>query len=398
MKVLTHKRKTLEECIKEIESWDISKDERDSIKKFLNEYLSGRVTSRIGNNPDGLVESLTNCLKVSVVNIKDCSKENNIRKFFDDIMKDKIKKMNRKTLAYNGEAYSLRHKIEIINTLKRFVKWRYPDKPELLVSLNIRIQQKQKDDDYLTLQEIDTLYKDCKSNKERYILAGLFSTGCRAEEFLNLRICDYDLPKGDEFIKATIRGETSKTKGRTISLYYPKVFEAVQDYISELKKNGSNPTDLVLEGYSYEALRYFIGYLGEKSLKKNIHVHLFRGSCATWLASKLNRQQLCVYFGWAFSSNMPDKYISRAGVNMKEVDDKVRTDNFQDIQVQLEKEKFEKREMKEQIEELKKQLGEVQPLIDSKAKQDALIKSYAKEVMDDILKKAELKYGPKHQK
>jgi len=34
----------------------------------------------------------------------------------------------------------------------------------------------------------------------------------------------------------------------------------------------------------------------------------------------LNRQQLCIRYGWAFSSGMPDVYIARAGVDTQELD------------------------------------------------------------------------------
>ena len=50
--------------------------------------------------------------------------------------------------------------------------------------------------------------------------------------------------------------------------------------------------------------------------------HLFRHSSATYYATKLNRQELCYRYGWRFSSNMPDVYISRAGMESKHLDEK----------------------------------------------------------------------------
>lgn len=57
-------------------------------------------------------------------------------------------------------------------------------------------------------------------------------------------------------------------------------------------------------------------------LNRSIHYHLFRHSSATYYASRLNRQQLCIRYGWAFSSRMPDVYIARIGVDMAELDKK----------------------------------------------------------------------------
>ena len=57
-------------------------------------------------------------------------------------------------------------------------------------------------------------------------------------------------------------------------------------------------------------------------LKRPVHYHLFRHSSTTYYATKLNRQELCYRYGWKFSSNMPDIYISRAGMETKQLDEK----------------------------------------------------------------------------
>ena len=38
--------------------------------------------------------------------------------------------------------------------------------------------------------------------------------------------------------------------------------------------------------------------------------------------TRLNRQELCYRYGWRFSSNMPDIYISRAGMASQALDEK----------------------------------------------------------------------------
>jgi len=57
-------------------------------------------------------------------------------------------------------------------------------------------------------------------------------------------------------------------------------------------------------------------------LKRHVHYHLFRHSSATYYASRLNRQELCIRYAWKFSSNMPDVYISRAGMDSRALDEK----------------------------------------------------------------------------
>jgi HAMP domain-containing protein len=73
---------------------------------------------------------------------------------------------------------------------------------------------------------------------------------------------------------------------------------------------------------NYDAMRMFLHRLGKAVLDKPVHPHLFRHSSATHYATKLNRQELCYRYGWKFSSNMPDIYISRAGIENKELDQK----------------------------------------------------------------------------
>jgi len=90
-------------------------------------------------------------------------------------------------------------------------------------------------------------------------------------------------------------------------------------------------------------------------LKKEIYPHLFRHSSATHYASKLNRQELCYRYGWAFSSDMPDVYISRAGMNNKELDEKFESTELGELKTKLSKTEFERKKMQEGIEAREKE-------------------------------------------
>ncbi len=58
------------------------------------------------------------------------------------------------------------------------------------------------------------------NNEERFVIAVLFDSGARAEEFHNIRREDIQLPSGsDNYVQITLKEEYSKTNGRTISLY-----------------------------------------------------------------------------------------------------------------------------------------------------------------------------------
>src|SRR5207247_912221 len=115
--------------------------------------------------------------------------------------------------------------------------------------------------------------------------------------------------------------EYSKTLGRTIALYWKDSLEAVKEYLAERVAEGIKPDEPVFRG-EYSATRKFLQRLGQRVLKRSVHYHLFRHSSATYYATKLNRQELCSRFGWRFASSMVDIYISRSGMETKQLDEK----------------------------------------------------------------------------
>ena len=130
------------------------------------------------------------------------------------------------------------------------------------------------------------------------------------------------MPEGKEnFVKITLKQEYSKTLGRTIALYWKYSLEAVREYLAERVAKGIKPSDPVFRG-DYTATRKFLQRFGKDVLQRPVHYHLFRHSSATYYATRLNRQELCYRYGWKFSSEMPDIYISRAGMESKNLDEK----------------------------------------------------------------------------
>ena len=50
--------------------------------------------------------------------------------------------------------------------------------------------------------------------------------------------------------------------------------------------------------------------------------HMLRHSSATYWTARMNRYQLCAKYGWAFSSDIPDRYIERKGIIFSEIAEK----------------------------------------------------------------------------
>jgi integrase len=208
--------------------------------------------------------------------------------------------------------------------LRIFLRWRLGQAKAKRLTAWLDVRVRPKTPDFLTEAQVERLYRSCRDQRQRFLLAVLFDTGARAEEFHNIRMEDVYLPEGKEnFARIALKTEYSKTHGRTVPLYWKHSLEAVQDYLRERVEAGAKANDPVFVG-GYDANKKFLHRFGEKVLRRSVHYHLFRHSSATYYATKLNRQELCYRYGWKFSSNMPDVYISRAGMETKVADEKFR--------------------------------------------------------------------------
>ena len=59
---------------------------------------------------------------------------------------------------------------------------------------------------------------------------------------------------------------------------------------------------------------------------------MLRQSSATYRAPEMSRYQLCAKYGWAFSSNMPDRYIERKGIIFDQIEEKGDVDQTAKLQ------------------------------------------------------------------
>jgi len=238
--------------------------------------------------------------------------------------------------------------------LKSYLRWRIGSARALKLTDWLDTRDRFKTPDFLKEREIEKLYKGCHSAEERFLVAVLFDSGARASEFHNIRFEDVELPEGrTNFVKLTLKEEYSKTKGRTISLFWRQTLEAVQDYLRERDADGIRSTEPFFR-LRYAGARMFLHRLGKRILGRSIHYHLFRHRSATYYADKLNRQQLCIRYGWAFSSRMPDVYIARAGVDTQELDVKFASTEIEKFKTTLTRVEQEARIKDERIKHLER--------------------------------------------
>ncbi len=326
-----------------VPSWKLPDSVKKDIIKFIEKARIGQVNEgkRLS---DRTLSKYLSLLKHSLEIIK---------KSTSKIIKKDIERFDKKITQEN-----LSSVVDYRRALKVFLNWKLGETKTRKLAGWLDTRDKKKTPDYLTEQEIIKLFKNCKTTSGRYLIAVLFDTGARAEEFLNIRYEDIQLPdKNNNFVKITLKEEYSKTLGRNISLYWKHSLEAVRDYLKEREEEGIKSNEQVYKN-TYDSIRFLLFRLGKKVLKKSLYLHLFRHSSATYYAPKLNRQELCYRYGWRFNSDMPDVYISRAGMESKQLDEKFSATELEDLKKEFEKERFERdketEELKRDVEKLKK--------------------------------------------
>ena len=329
-----------------IKLWKVSQADKKRVLSFINDVEIGLVT---GNpiKPNSLSDYIST-LKVALEFLKKDShklKEEDVKEFLGAMLKDKLVwecKMRDETgnLISKFTPYSNAKKIKMKNLLTSFFNYTLKDNAHKLTKvLSIKMKIKLSTPNCLTEEEVEKLFKAAKTKKQRYIISGLYSSGARIEEFVNIRYEDYRMSdKDNPYIRLTLKEEYSKTKGRTISLYWKHATKAIQEFLEQRIDEGIQSNEQVLKA-SYGGMRKFLNRIGKQVLNKRVHPHLFRHSAATRMANRLNRQDLCIYFGWRFSSPMPDLYISRGNVEQRELDEKFKKSDMEDLKEELETQK-----------------------------------------------------------
>ena len=130
--------------------------------------------------------------------------------------------------------------------------------------------------------------------------------------------------------------------------------DAAREYVQERVSQGIRAKEPLIPK-SYDAGRQWLFRLGKDVLGRPIHYHLFRHSSATFYANKLNRQELCYRYGWTFSSNMPDVYISRIGMANRELDTRFANSEIGELRMKIEAVERENRMLKEMVARIREQ-------------------------------------------
>jgi len=322
---------SLESSLKQLQRWKIPPVVKSEILRFLGDLELGKVNRGKKLPPSRQLKYL-HALRTPLEFFNKPTARLNLRdvEHFERALSSG-KVSNRLT----GRPYAHSTQVDMRMLLGIFLRWRLGESKAAALTGWLDTRSRPKTPDYLTEAEIEKLYLNCRNAQQRFLIAVLFDSGARAEEFHNIRFEDIYLPEGkDSFVRLALKEEYSKTKGRTIALFWKRSQEAVEAYLAERIAGGIKPAEPVFEG-SYDTTKKQLQRLGHRVIGRPLRYHLFRHSSATYYATRLNRQELCYRYGWRFSSNMPDIYISRSGMESKAVEQKITQTELGTVKAEL---------------------------------------------------------------
>ncbi|MFH1849247.1 MAG: site-specific integrase [archaeon] len=175
----------------------------------------------------------------------------------------------------------------------------------------------------ITEDDIDSaVEKGARTHKEKAFLMLLHETGCRAGEFLNLKVGDIRIKEN----YAEIHVPDGKTGQRIV--YVTKSVPRLIRYLEIHPYRESNNTYLWLSDSNYRLHKPLVHRGGQKlidrcfkaaGVDKRHNWHWFRHSRATILAPHVTEAILCKYMGWRIGSKQVRVYVHLCTKQLQDV-------------------------------------------------------------------------------
>jgi site-specific recombinase XerD len=311
MRDIYNRKKKLSDWIEKVNT-DLDRSDRTDVLKFV-EYM---------NDNANAILWITRCITALI------SMRRFMRKPYRDANKEDIRALL--DIIENQKNYkpATIEKYKII--LRLFYKVVYGSSkfyPEQVNWFSIKVSKDMSRDtftlnmaEYLDEDEIRNLIVSSSSLQRKAIIACMYETGARPEEFLNLQNTDINVnSKGAVFI---LRGKTVERRVLTVS--FTKYLEQWLE-IHPLRSQDIFPL-WVSEATNYQNRPLSLGGLNKvvkdafaNSGIKNKHAraYILRHSRATHLANHgMEQAQLCKMFGWSPNSKIPSRYIHMSGIHL----------------------------------------------------------------------------------
>jgi site-specific recombinase XerD len=160
----------------------------------------------------------------------------------------------------------------------------------------------------LDINEIKILIDTAQNSRDKAIIACLFDSACRVEEFTNISLGELIL-KGNQMIICV----DGKTGQREVPLGFSVPY--LEAYLKSHPFKDDTSASLWISVWgkklSKGSIKNLITVIGRNSrIQKNIHPHILRHSRLTDLAEKgMTETQMRIFAGWTADSSMPAKYL-----------------------------------------------------------------------------------------
>ncbi len=296
-----------------IDTCSMSNKQKNQIKKFIKEAKIGlNSKKKVGNHR--LIANLQSFFKLHDYFKKDFDKvtQKEFITFAEDLENDRIKQNS-------GKIYKPSSKNELVRNIKRFLKTILPEDIYRKRVSWIKQEEEISNVPAYELEDIEKVAMDFKNLRDKTLTMVLGDGGLRIEEALNLKISNVIKKEkrdnqgkktGEEYYILDIK--ISKTLPRKISVPY------ATPLLTKWLKHHPAITDK--EAYlfptTYDYYRKLLRQHGKKVLGASVVLtpHTLRHSSATHYSKTdlgKNLFKFCYRYGWAFSSNMPKRYIDR---------------------------------------------------------------------------------------
>jgi len=299
--------KGVKKYLEMIKGLDMSKKQKQDIKRFVKELRLGKIGKKVG---DRRIKSYLQFLvKLHRYFEKDLDKitEKQAEKFYQDLEEDKIRKQN-------GEPYAVSSKGEWIRTLKRFLGWKWGKETRKYKNRLswMKKDKKKSEKNAINLDKAEKIVKKSNKIRNKALFMFLFDSGARIEEALNIRFSDLKTnEKGKEkYYMVHIRGQKTKTSDRTIAI--PLCSKYLNKWFKKLKPN----EDTFIFPLKYDNVRRIIRKMSKKVLKFSLKPHELRHSSATHYIQHggfgaKNIGGFYYRYGWKFGSKEALRYIKQ---------------------------------------------------------------------------------------
>lgn len=172
-------------------------------------------------------------------------------------------------------------------------------------------------EDLITPEELLAMLRCCRDSKERFIIAGLYEAGPRAEELLSIDIGGVEKDDYGYLLRMPENGIGLKTGARPLRIFNAREHldawledhQMRTDLAAPLLYSMSNRAPFARMGYQ-TAYALVKRVAREAGIKKRVYPHLYRHTSATLAAKRgLDGQAMNLIYGWSDTSEQSATYV-----------------------------------------------------------------------------------------